>query len=71
MVNFIECFYVNGEPESKFLYTETIKLYCIMMFLVQFLFVALKLKDSRVLEKEIRRKHANVREHKVKMMEQI
>ena len=34
-------------------------------------FVALKPKDSRVLEKEIRRKHANVREHKVKMMEQI
>ena len=32
-----------------------------MMFLVQFLFVALKLKDSRVLEKEIGRKHANIR----------
>ena len=28
IVNFIECFYVNDEPESKFLYTETIKLYC-------------------------------------------
>ena len=27
IVNFIECFYVNDEPESKFLYTETIKLY--------------------------------------------
>ena len=27
--NCIECFYVNDEPESKFLYTETIKLYCI------------------------------------------
>ena len=25
-----ECFYVNDEPESKFLYTETIKLYCIV-----------------------------------------
>ena len=23
-------FYVNDEPESKFLYTETIKLYCIV-----------------------------------------
>ena len=33
-----------------------------MMFLVQFLFVALKLKYLRVLEKEIRRKHANIRE---------
>ena len=29
-VNFIECFYVNDEPESKFLYIETIKLYCIV-----------------------------------------
>jgi len=29
-VNFIECFYVNDERESKFLYTETIKLYCIV-----------------------------------------
>ena len=28
IVNCIECFYVNDEPESKFLYTETIKLYC-------------------------------------------
>ena len=27
IVNFIDCFYVNDEPESKFLYTETIKLY--------------------------------------------
>ena len=27
IVNVIECFYVNDEPESKFLYTETIKLY--------------------------------------------
>ena len=24
-----ECFYVNDEPDSKFLYTQTIKLYCI------------------------------------------
>ena len=24
-------FYVNDEPESKFLYTETIKLYCIVL----------------------------------------
>ena len=29
-VNCIECFYVNDEPESKFLYIETIKLYCIV-----------------------------------------
>ena len=41
------------------------------MFLVPFLFVALKLKDSRVLEKEIRRKHANIREHEVKVTQQI
>ena len=39
----------------------------IMMFLVQFLFVALKLKDSRALEKEIRRKHANIRKLEVKV----
>ena len=32
IVNFIECFYVNDEPESKFLYTETIKLYCIVLY---------------------------------------
>ena len=25
-------FYVNDEPESKFLYTETITLYCIVLF---------------------------------------
>ena len=42
-----------------------------MMFLVQFLFVALKLKDSRVLEKETRRKHANIREQEVKVTVQI
>ena len=24
-------FYVNDEPEDKFLYTETIKLYCIVL----------------------------------------
>ena len=30
IVNFIECFYISDEPESKFLYTETIKLYCIV-----------------------------------------
>ena len=24
-------FYVNGEPEGRFLYTETIKLYCIVV----------------------------------------
>ena len=24
-------FYVNDEPEGKFLYTETIKLYCIVI----------------------------------------
>ena len=29
--------------------------------------MALKLNDSRVLEKEIRRKHANIREHEVKV----
>ena len=45
--------------------------YRIMIFLIQFLFVALKLKDSRVLEKEIRRKHANIREHEVKVTVQI
>ena len=28
----VECFYVNDEPESKFLYTETIKLYCIVLW---------------------------------------
>ena len=33
--------------------------------------VALKLKDSRVLEKEIRRKHANIREHEAKVTVQI
>ena len=32
IVNCIECFYVNDEPESKFLYTETIKLYCIVLY---------------------------------------
>ena len=32
-VSFIEFFYVNDEPESKFLYTETIKLYCIVLHL--------------------------------------
>ena len=26
-------FYVNDDPEGKFLYTETIKLYCILMYL--------------------------------------
>ena len=31
IVNCIECFHVNDEPESKFLYTETIKLYCIVL----------------------------------------
>ena len=25
-------FYVNDEPEGKFLYTETIKLYCIVLY---------------------------------------
>ena len=25
-------FYVNDEPESRFLYTETIKLYCIVLY---------------------------------------
>ena len=42
-----------------------------MMSLVQFLFVALKLKYSRALEKEIRRKYANIREHEVKVTVQI
>ena len=32
IVNFIECFYVNDEPESKFLYTETVKLHCIVLY---------------------------------------
>ena len=32
IVNCIECFYVNDEPESKFLYRETIKLYCIVLY---------------------------------------
>ena len=31
IVNFMECFYVNVQPESKFLYRETIKLYCITL----------------------------------------
>ena len=31
LLNCIECFYVNDEPESKFLYIETIKLYCIVL----------------------------------------
>ena len=31
-VKCIECFYVDDEPEGKFLYTETIKLYCIVCF---------------------------------------
>ena len=26
------CFYVNDEPESKFLYIVTIKLYCIVLY---------------------------------------
>ena len=30
IVNCIECFYVNDEPQSKFLYIETIKMYCIV-----------------------------------------
>ena len=25
-------FYVNDEPEGKFLYTETIKLYCVVLY---------------------------------------
>ena len=25
-------FYVNDEPEGKFLYTETIKVYCIVLY---------------------------------------
>ena len=35
------------------------------------MFVALKLKDSRVLEKEIGRKYANIREHEVKLTGQF
>ena len=31
IVYFIECFYVNDDPESKHLYTETIELYCIAL----------------------------------------
>ena len=34
IVNCIECFYVNNEPESKFLYIETIKLYCIVLYCI-------------------------------------
>ena len=34
IVNCIECFYVNDEPESKFPYTETIKLYCIVLYCI-------------------------------------
>ena len=30
MLILLNVFYVNDEPESKFLYTETIKLYCIV-----------------------------------------
>ena len=33
IVNCIECFYVNDEPESKFLYIETIKLYCTVVLM--------------------------------------
>ena len=29
-------FYVDGEPEGKFLYTETIKLYCIVLYCIVF-----------------------------------
>ena len=29
-----ECFYVNDEPDSKFLYTQTIKLYCIVLYCI-------------------------------------
>ena len=29
----MDCFYVNDEPESKLLYTETIKLYCIALYI--------------------------------------
>ena len=32
MVKMYWMFYVNDEPEGKFLYTETIKLYCIVIF---------------------------------------
>ena len=34
IVNCIECFYVNDEPESKFLYIETIKLHCIVLYCI-------------------------------------
>ena len=34
IVNCIEYFYVNDEPESKFLYIETIKLYCIALYCI-------------------------------------
>ena len=32
-------FYVNDEPESKFLYIETIKLYCIVLYCIVMRFV--------------------------------
>ena len=34
MVNFTECFYVNDEPGSNFLYTETIKLCCVVLYTI-------------------------------------
>ena len=49
-VNFIECFYVNDEPECKFLYTETIKLYCKKALMVSSL--ALLLVVFRVMARQ-------------------
>ena len=33
LLTVLNVFYVNDEPESKFLYIETIKLYCIVLYL--------------------------------------
>ena len=32
---------VNDEPESKFLYTETMKLYCIVVIIIMYIYHAL------------------------------
>ena len=40
IVNCIACFYVNDEPESKFLSIETIKLYCIVLYCIYILLSA-------------------------------
>ena len=67
----VHCDYVNEHVNVKLALSFRTTWLTMMMFLVQFLFVALKLKYSRILEKEIRRKHATIREHEVKVTVQI